>query len=267
MPPKRSITKNELEEHVHENDYWVAVEGVVYDMTNFDHPGGRDSMSSPPHPQLSLTTHTGIFAQRGRDATPIFVRQHGDDRLVLGNGPPAVGLYTGPPRGIRSSRRISDARKRAAAAEPKPELPKAEKKTTRKNPAVKKAATTKKPAAAKPTGITKKPKAVPKVAKQKAAPVRSDRQTRSKSVEYNEAKKAKASPKPKAVPKPKAPKSKAGPKSKPAPKLKAVPARTDRQTRSMSVEYNEAKKAKAAKRGRPAGVVKKATPKKRTPKK
>ena len=49
MPPKdRVITKAELKAHNFEDDYWVAVNGKVYDMTDFDHVGGARVSLVPP---------------------------------------------------------------------------------------------------------------------------------------------------------------------------------------------------------------------------
>lgn len=55
MAEDRIITKAELDKHSYEDDYWVAVNGKVYDMTNFMHPGGPWSKLSLS-PFLSVVT-------------------------------------------------------------------------------------------------------------------------------------------------------------------------------------------------------------------
>ena len=36
-----TISKEELEKHNKDGDLWTAVDGLVYDVTNFSHPGGK----------------------------------------------------------------------------------------------------------------------------------------------------------------------------------------------------------------------------------
>jgi len=55
MVEERIITKAELDEHSYEDDYWVAVNGIVYDMTNFNHVGGPWRKLSVPPPSPSFT--------------------------------------------------------------------------------------------------------------------------------------------------------------------------------------------------------------------
>lgn len=59
----RSITHKELSKHASEDDCWVALDGVVYDMTSFvnEHPGGRKAV-------LDLA---------GQDGTAAFLAVHG----------------------------------------------------------------------------------------------------------------------------------------------------------------------------------------------
>jgi L-lactate dehydrogenase (cytochrome) len=56
------ITKEELSKHISQDDLWIAINGVVYDVTNFinDHPGG----SKP------------LLKYAGTDATEAFGNVH-----------------------------------------------------------------------------------------------------------------------------------------------------------------------------------------------
>jgi hypothetical protein len=54
MAKGRIITKAELDQHSQEDDYWVAVNGKVYDMTKFKH-GGSQLGKWSSFPSLNVT--------------------------------------------------------------------------------------------------------------------------------------------------------------------------------------------------------------------
>jgi hypothetical protein len=70
MARDRIITKAELDEHSLEVSYWVAVNGKVYDMTNFHYGGGKWSMHPP-----SLD-HGHLPPQQPRDMSVVVPQHH-----------------------------------------------------------------------------------------------------------------------------------------------------------------------------------------------
>ena len=41
QPEGRVVTKAELAQHASETDIWMVIDGGVYDVTGYDHPGGE----------------------------------------------------------------------------------------------------------------------------------------------------------------------------------------------------------------------------------
>ncbi len=61
----KQVDKNELAKHTTDKDCWVAIQGKVYDVTDFlpDHPGGKKA----------------ILMYAGKDATAEFEMLHKPD--------------------------------------------------------------------------------------------------------------------------------------------------------------------------------------------
>jgi cytochrome b involved in lipid metabolism len=56
---KRKITQKEYRTHTEEGDLWLLIEGKVYDVTKFKHPGGKRI----------------LLNEAGKDATKSFINQ------------------------------------------------------------------------------------------------------------------------------------------------------------------------------------------------
>lgn len=87
--PDRYITPEELQKHATADDCWMALNGVVLDLTNWlaRHPGGK----------------TILLDAAGKDATKIYSQVHGYFGAMMlqateatDNTTPAVGWYDGP---------------------------------------------------------------------------------------------------------------------------------------------------------------------------
>lgn len=80
--PDRDISEAELARHVTPADIWIALYGVVYDVTSWlhTHPGGPNE----------------FLERAGQDATEAFSRIHEREVIErIGLGALAVGRYTG----------------------------------------------------------------------------------------------------------------------------------------------------------------------------
>ncbi|KAJ3528406.1 hypothetical protein NM688_g8003 [Phlebia brevispora] len=86
---------NEVGQHTDSNDYWVAIQGKVYDVSNFVHGQHSDISGTPSNAEDTLD------ALAGQDLTGYFppalgprLPRSGNRR---GNGDPSVELHTGDP--------------------------------------------------------------------------------------------------------------------------------------------------------------------------
>ncbi len=90
MTQQRTVSHEELSKHNNEASCWIAINGVVYDFTDFvsQHPGGANI----------------LLQNAGKDATAIFRLYHPLEFLERLTPAAIVGRHSPPPQNIDSSR-------------------------------------------------------------------------------------------------------------------------------------------------------------------